>query len=72
MLFRSLGFHSGEETAWFLRIVAYHHEMIIQLRKDGLNSLSEAFVSSPGCAGWDRLVIEAINYAKKRGIYIGK
>ena len=28
--------------------------------------------SSPGCAGWDRLVIEAINYAKKRGIYIGK
>lgn len=41
---RHLGFHSGEETAWLLRIVAYHHEMIIQLRKDGLNSLSEAFV----------------------------
>ena len=30
---RHLGFHSGEETAWLLRIVAYHHEMVIQLRK---------------------------------------
>ena len=27
---------------------------------------------SPNCTGWDRLVIEAINYAKKRGVYIGK
>ena len=41
---RHLSFHFGEETAWLLRIVAYHHEMIIQLRKNGLNSLSKAFV----------------------------
>ena len=39
-----LGFHSGEEAAWLLGIVAYHHELVIQLRKDCLNSLSEAFV----------------------------
>ena len=40
-----LGFHSGEEAAWLLGIVAYHHEVVIQLRKDGLDSLTEAFVS---------------------------
>ena len=39
-----LGFHSGKETAWLLCIVAYHHKMVIQLRKDGLDSLSEAFI----------------------------
>ena len=39
-----LGFHSGKETAWLLGIVAYHHEVVIQLRKDGLDSLPEAFV----------------------------
>ena len=27
---------------------AYHHEVVIQLRKDGLNSLSEMFVGSCG------------------------
>ena len=39
-----LGFHSGKEAAWLLCIVAYHHEVVIQLRKDGLNPLSETFV----------------------------
>ena len=39
-----LGFHSGEESVWLLGIVAYHHEVVIQLRKDGLDSLSEAFI----------------------------
>ena len=39
-----LCFHSGKEAAWLLGIVAYHHEVVIQLRKDGLDSLSEAFV----------------------------
>ena len=28
-----LGFHSGEEAASLLGIVAYHHEVVIQLRK---------------------------------------
>ena len=39
-----LSFHSGKETAWFLCIVAYHHEVVIQLRKDSLDSLPEAFI----------------------------
>ena len=40
-----LGFHSGKETTWFLGIVTYHHEVVIELRKDGFYSLPEAFVS---------------------------
>ena len=40
-----LGFHSGKEAAWLLGIVPYHHEMVIQLRKDSFNSLPEAFIS---------------------------
>lgn len=43
-----LSFHSGKETAWFLCIVAYHHEVVIQLRKDCLDSLPEAFI----CPCW--------------------
>ena len=43
-----LSFHSGKETAWFLCIVAYHHELIIELRKDCLNSLSETLVGPCG------------------------
>ena len=35
----NLSFHSRKVAARFLGVVAYHHEMVIQLRKDGLNSL---------------------------------
>ena len=38
-----LGFHFGEEAAWFHSIVVYHHRVVILLRKDGLDSLSEVF-----------------------------
>ena len=49
-----LGFHSGKETAWLLCIVAYHHEVVIQLRKDGLDSLSEAFICPCGKEGAEK------------------
>lgn len=39
-----LGFHSGKEATWLLCIVAYHHEIVIQLRKNGLDTLPEAFI----------------------------
>ena len=45
---RNLGSHPREEAQRLLGIVAYHHEVVIQLRKDGLNSLSETFVGSCG------------------------
>ena len=38
------GSHPREEARGFLCIVAYHHEVVIQLRKDSLNSLSETLV----------------------------
>ena len=41
---RNLGSHPREEARSLLGIIAYHHEMVIQLRKDSLNSLSEAFL----------------------------
>ena len=41
---RYLGSHPGEEVRRLLGIVAFHHEVVIQLRKDSLNSLSESFV----------------------------
>lgn len=59
---RHLGFHSGEETAWLIRIVSYHHEMIIQLRKNGLNSLSEAFVCP--CRRSPVLLVQPVWYIK--------
>ena len=40
-----LGFHSGEESVWLLGIVAYHHEVVIQLRKDCFDPLPESFIS---------------------------
>ena len=40
--------HPCEESRWLLCIVAYHHEMVIQLGEDGLYSLSEASVSPDG------------------------
>ena len=53
-----LGFHSGKETAWLLCIVAYHHEVVIQLRTDGLDSISEAFTSL-----WQRRGGEMITFS---------
>lgn len=43
---RYLGSHPREDARRLLGIIAYHHEMVIQLRKDSLNSLSEAFFRS--------------------------
>ena len=39
------GCHSGEEAWLLLGVVAYHHQMVVQLREDRLNSLSVPFVS---------------------------
>ena len=36
--------HSGKEAFWLLCIVSYHHEMVVQLREDRLDSLSETLV----------------------------
>ena len=40
--------HSCEETPRLLRIVAYHHELVIQLREYSLNSLSETLICHEG------------------------
>ena len=45
---RNLGSHPREEASRLLCIVAYHHELVIELRKDRLFSLSETFVGSSG------------------------
>lgn len=37
--------HSCEEARWLLGIVAYHHQMVVQLREYRLNSLSVLLVS---------------------------
>ena len=44
----NLGSHSCKKTIWLLCIIAYHHEMVIQLREHRLDSLSEAFVGPCG------------------------
>ena len=44
---RYLGSHPREEARRFLCIVAYHHELVIELRKDRLNSLPKTLVG-PG------------------------
>ena len=38
------GSHPSEEAFWLLCIIAYHHEVVVQLRKDRLDSLSKALV----------------------------
>lgn len=54
--------HPSEESFWFLCIIAYHHEMVIQLRKNFLNSLSETFVDpSRQCAV---LLVQPIRHIK--------
>ena len=40
--------HLREEARRFLGIVAYHHEMVIQLRKYCLNSLPKTFLGPGG------------------------
>ena len=45
---RYLSCHSSEETSRFLCIVAYQHELVIELRKDSLNSLPETLVRPCG------------------------
>ena len=45
---RDLSSHSCEETSRFLCVVAYHHELVIELRKDRLDSLSETLVGPCG------------------------
>ena len=45
---RYFGSHPREEAQRLLGIVAYHHEVVIQLRKDSLNSLSKAFIGPSG------------------------
>ena len=39
-----LGRHPGEQAAWLLCVVAYHHELVVQLGEYGLNPLPEALV----------------------------
>ena len=45
---RNLSCHSSEKTNRFLCIVEYHHELVIELRKDRLNSLSKTLVGPSG------------------------
>ena len=59
---RYLGRHPREEARRLLGIIAYHHEMVIQLRKDSLNSLSEAFVGP--CGRCPVLLVQPIWYIK--------
>ena len=42
------GCHSGEKAWWLLGIVAYHHQMVVQLGEYRLNSLSVPLVSPQG------------------------
>ena len=42
------GSHSCEEAWWLLGIVAYHHQMVVQLGEDRFNSLSVLPVSPQG------------------------
>ena len=51
---RNLGSHPREEARRLFGIVAYHHEMVIQLREYCLDSLSEAFV---GPCGWSPVLL---------------
>ena len=51
---RNLGSHPCKETSRLLCIIAYHHEMVIQLREYCLDSLSEAFV---GPCGWSPILL---------------
>src|SRR3712207_1581620 len=39
------GSHSGKKALWLLGIVAYHHQMVVQLGKNRLNSLPVPLVS---------------------------
>ena len=41
---RNLGSHPREEAGRLLGIITYHHEMVIQLRKDSLDPFPETFV----------------------------
>lgn len=40
----NFGGHPCEKTSRLLHIVAYHHELVVKLRKERLDSLSEMFV----------------------------
>lgn len=46
----NFGCHPCEEAWWLLGIVAYHHQMVVELGEYRLNSLSELLVSSPSIA----------------------
>jgi len=59
---RNLGSHPCEETRRLLGIVAYHHEVVIQLRKDCFNSLSETLVGP--CGRCPVLLVQPIRYIK--------
>lgn len=39
------GIYSGEEALWLLGIVTYHHQMVVELGEDRLNSLPVPLVS---------------------------
>ena len=41
---RDFGRDAGNETLWLLCIIAYHHELIIELRKESSYSFPESFV----------------------------
>ena len=56
------GCHPCEEAWWLLGIVAYHHQMVVQLREDRLNSLPVLLVS---LQGWSPvLLVQPIWYFK--------
>ena len=36
--------NSGKESCWLLCIISYHHELVIELRKESLNSFTEPLI----------------------------
>ncbi len=41
---RHFGRDAGEESLWLLCVIAYHHELIIELREESFDSFSKTLV----------------------------
>lgn len=61
--------HPCEETLWLLCVVAYHHQMVIQLREYRFNSLSVSPID-PTC--WSPVLLVQSVWYFKYGVCQGK
>ena len=57
---RHFGCHSRKETIWLLSVVAYHHELVVQLGEHRFYSLSEPLVSP--CGWLPVLLVEPVGH----------